>query len=293
MTLLRAAAVAFLLAAVACGTAGSSATAGTTVVASFYPLAFVARAVGGDTIEVTNLTPPGVEPHDLELTPGQVADIAEADLVIYLGGGFQPAVEEAVASLEVEVMDALATQQRLRDAPSPEDEEESDPHVWLDPERTALIARAVGDRLTEIDPDNASTYRDNEARLAARLDELDADFREGLSDCDRNTIVTSHEAFGYMAAAYGLEQIGISGIDPEGEPSPQRLAEVAEFVERNGVTTIFFESLVPADIARTLADEVGVETSRLDPLEGPPEEGDYFTGMSANLKQLRAGLGCR
>jgi zinc transport system substrate-binding protein len=290
-----------LLLAAACGGDSGAPQSGVQVVASFYPLAFVAEEVGGNTVEVENLTPPGAEPHDLELTPSQVRALSDAELVLYLGDGFQPSVEEAIADVDGEVVDALTSQDDLLTASEHEEEAKDgeeheegqfDPHVWLDPQRTAAIAALVADRLAEIDPDNAPTYRSDAGRFESRLDALDTEFHDGLADCQRNAIVTSHEAFGYLAGAYGLEQIGISGIDPEAEPSPRRLAEVADFVERFHVTTIFFEVLVPPDIAETLADEVGIETARLDPLEGPPGGGDYFTAMRDNLETLRRGLGC-
>ncbi|HWC15338.1 MAG TPA: metal ABC transporter substrate-binding protein [Actinomycetota bacterium] len=274
------------------------------VVASFYPLAFVVEQVGGNLVELENLTPPGAEPHDLELSPGYVRALAGAELVVYIGNGFQPSVEDALAEIEAAQIDALAAQRDLlrrtehearaeHEAGGEHDEAAVDPHVWLDPQRLAVVAAEVAQRLAEIDPDDADRFRDNARSLQARLDQLDGELRHGLARCDRTTMVTSHEAFGYLAAAYGLEEVGITGIDPEAEPSPRRLADVADFVRDNDVTTIFFEVLVPPDIAETLADEVGVETARLDPLEGPPESGDYFTAMITNLDALREGLGCR
>ena len=293
------------------GSGGSSAL----VVASLYPVAFVVDEVGADLVEVENLTPPGAEPHDLELTPGQVRALADADLIVYLGEGFQPSLEDALNEVEAPQIDVLDAQQDLLEAPDHEQDGEeelhsdaeeqehadeadaaetpTDPHVWLDPQRLSAVAEAVAERLAQVDPDNADRFRDNVAELQSRLDSLDEDIREGLARCERSTFVTSHEAFGYLADAYGLQEIGISGIDPEAEPSPRRLAQVAEFVEQNDVTTIFFEVLVPPQTAETLAAEVGVETARLDPLEGPPDSGDYITGMRANLDALRRGLGCK
>lgn len=292
----------------ACGRAdrGPASTDGLRVVASFYPLAFVLEAVGGGLVELENLTPPGAEPHDLELTAGQVRALADADLIVYLGAGFQPSVEDALEEIDVSAIDVLATQHDLLDAPAHEDEAEHDPgsdeheeealvdpHVWLDPERLGGLSEAILERLAELDPENAERFRTNAAALRSRLADLDAEFRDGLANCERSTIVTSHEAFGYLADAYGLEEVGIAGVDPEAEPSPRRLAEVAEFARDNDVTTIFFEVLVPPETAETLAEEVGIRTASLDPLEGPPEEGDYLTAMRANLDALRRGLGCR
>ena len=269
------------------------------VIASFYPLEFVAQEVGGGDLVIEGLTPPGAEPHDLELTPGQVRALVDADLIVYLGGGFQPALEDALTETDAPTLDVMEHQDELLEAPEPADEEgqeeegSADPHIWLDPNRLAVIADAIADQLAVVDPDNADIFVDNARELEDRLAKLDAEFRDGLSNCERSSFVTSHEAFGYLADAYGLEEIGIAGIDPEAEPSPRRLAEVAEFARANGVTTIFFEVLVSPRVAEALASEVGVETARLDPLEGPPNSGDYFDGMRSNLDSLRQALGCR
>jgi zinc transport system substrate-binding protein len=264
------------------------------VVASFYPLAEAAERVGGDLVSVTNLTPPGVEPHDLELTPGQVEAITTADVVVYLGGGFQPAVEEAVAEAEgiaVDALDAVDT------VPAPPEEAEEglsvDPHVWLDPVRYAAIVDGVAAGLGEAAPDERDTFEANASAFGDELDALDAEFRAGLASCDRNEIVTNHAAFGYLAAAYGLDQVAISGLEPDAEPTPDRLAQLAELVERDGVTTIFTEELLPPDVAQTLADETGAQTSVLFTLEGAPEDGgDYLSLMRENLGKLTTALGC-
>jgi zinc transport system substrate-binding protein len=264
------------------------------VVASFYPLAEAAERVGGDLVSVTNLTPPGVEPHDLELTPGQVEAITTADVVVYLGGGFQPAVEEAVAGAEgiaVDALDAVDT------VPAPPEEAEEglsvDPHAWLDPVRYAAIVDGVAAGLEEAAPDERDTFEANASAFGDELDALDAEFRAGLASCDRNEIVTNHAAFGYLAAAYGLDQVAISGLEPDAEPTPDHLAELAALVERDGVTTIFTEELLPPDVAQTLADETGAQTSILFTLEGAPEDGgDYLSLMRENLRKLTTALGC-
>lgn len=282
-----------LLVAVGCtGDSDAGESGRVQVVASFYPLAFVAEEVGGNLVAVVNLTPPGAEPHDLELTASQVRALADADLIVYIGGGFQPSVEDAISELGAKAVDVLAGQEDLLEPADSDEETEFDPHVWLDPQRTAAIARLVSDRLAEVDPNNEDAYRSNADALESRLRALDDEFEEGVADCESRSIVTSHEAFGYLAATYDLEEIGIAGIDPEAEPSPRRLADVAEFVEDNDVTTIFFEELVPADVAETLAEEAGVKTARLDPLEGPPKSGDYLSAMRSNLTTLRQGLEC-
>jgi len=248
-----------------------------TVVAAFYPLAYAADQIGGPSFDVHNLTPPGAEPHDLELTPREVARIQQAAVVLYLSHGFQPAVSKAVADARGIRVDVLAGLP-LHD---------SDPHVWLDPVLFARIGRRTG-----------SALHRSSARLNADLKKLDRDYRAGLRHCKRHEIVTSHEAFGYLASRYGLKQVAITGIAPEAEPTPQQLAHVIEVVRRTQATTVFFETLVSPRLAETVAREVGARTAVLDPIEGltPDEQkrgADYLTLMRQNLTALRKALGCR
>ena len=291
----------------ASGCSGTDATAGTigdgaaavSAVVGFYPYEFVTARVGGDAVEVTNLTEPGAEPHDLELAPRQVGALAEADLVVY-SAGFQPAVDEAVEQQAADrALDVLSVVELRTGEHADEHGEEhadehadGDPHVWLDPVRLGTIAGAVADRLAEVDPERAEGYRSRAADLTAELTSLDEELRAGLASCERRQIVTSHEAFGYLADAYDLEQIAIAGLSPEDEASPQRLAEVAAQAEAGGTTTIFFEELVSPKVAESLAREVGATAAVLSPIEGPPDRGDYLTAMRDNLERLRTALDC-
>ncbi|MFF5218429.1 metal ABC transporter substrate-binding protein [Micromonospora sp. NPDC000442] len=283
------------------------------VVAGFYPLQFLAERVGGDAVAVTNLARPGAEPHDLELNPGQVGQISEAELVLFLHG-FQPAVDEAVEQQAGDRAFDVATVEPLLDATAGghdhdhEGEEEhaeeehaeeasdggKDPHVWLDPTRLATIGDKLAERLGAVDPDRAGEYTQRAATLRTELEQLDTEFNEGLKTCQRREIVVSHTAFGYLTQKYQLEQIGISGLTPEDEPSPQRLAAVAEEAREHQATTIFFETLVSPKVAETIAREVGAQTAVLDPIEGLSAEGggDYLSVMRTNLKTLRTALSC-
>ena len=292
--------VALGLVLTACTSASSGADDGTTsVVASFYPLEEAVAQVGGDLVTVENLTPPGVEPHDLELAPDDIETIATADVVVYLGGGFQPAVEDALAetdgALLVNALDAVDT------VPAPPGEAEEgltvDPHVWLDPARFEQVVEEVAGALSGADPANEATYGSNAEAYIAELATLDEEFRTGLSDCERTTIVTSHEAFGYLADAYGLMEVAIAGLSPEAEPDAQQIAELLDLVEQQGVTTIFAEELVSPKVAETLANEAGIEVDVLDPLESLTDEQveageDYVSVMRENLDRLRAALDC-
>jgi zinc transport system substrate-binding protein len=261
------------------------------VVASFYPLYEAAERVAGDLAEVTNLTPPGAEPHDVELATDDVDLIEDADVVLYVGQGFQPGVEESAersAGVAVDVLEGLTL---LRT------DQGADPHVWLDPELMLAITHRAESALLEADPDDAVTYRRNAEAFGAELRGLDAQFEQGLSGCERDLIVVSHAAFGYLAAAYGLRQEAIAGLSPEAEADPARLDELARLVETEDVTTIFTETLVAPDLAETLAREVGVQTDVLNPIEGLTEEQeeagqDYLSLQRENLAKLREALGC-
>jgi len=258
-----------------CGSSGESSAS--TVVAAFYPLAYAAERIA-PAADVENLTPAGAEPHDLELSPRDVQRVHDAATVLYLGHGFMPALEGAVAGRDGAV-DLLAGVP-LRDA---------DPHVWLAPRRYAGMVRRIARALGDPAAGDA---------LVRELDELDADYRRGLARCERRELVTSHAAFGYLADAYGLEQVPLTGLAPEAEPSAREIEALVDRVRERGATTVFFEPLVSSRLAETVAREAGVGTALLNPLEGLSNEQaergeDYFTVMRSNLAALRKALGCR
>jgi zinc transport system substrate-binding protein len=272
-----------LLAAVCsgCGGGGGSDGEQTSVVASFYPLAYAAEEVGGPTVRVRNLTPPGAEPHDLEATPGDVQELHDADLVLLLGGGFQPQLEDAAGDGDYVL--------RLLDTPRLNRVEDGDVHVWLDPLRYAVLVKRIAGELGR--PDKAE-------QLERRLRALDRQYQAGLADCARREIITNHAAFGYLADRYGLEEIPIAGASPEGEPSPQDLERAVDAVRETGATTVFVEPLASARVVETIAREAGVQTAVLNPIEGLTESEqaggvDYFSLMRENLATLREALGCR
>ncbi len=285
----------------------TDAGSGLTVVAGFYPLEWAAARVGGDRVSVSSLTPPGAEAHDLELTPQDVAAVAEADLLVYLDG-FQPALDEAADSEggdhawdAGQAADLVAgeahehAEEEHAEEEHADEEEVADPHFWLDPTRLASVGDAVAERLAELDPDGAATYEDNAAALRSDLEALDQEMSTGLSGCAVDTLVTAHDAFGYLADRYGLEVVGISGLSPSQEPEPAQLAEIAGLVAERGVTTVYTETLVDPAVAETVAAEAGVRTAVLDPIEGLTDESageDYLQVMRANLATLQEGQSC-
>ncbi len=271
----------------ACGKFGNDGNDGqVAVVASFYPLAEVARQVGGDGVQVTDLTPPGAEPHDLELSSDQVDALEDAEVVLYLGGGFQPAVDAVVERSGGVAVDVLS-----------EVSVGDDPHVWLDPGLMAHVVDVTQAALSSAAPAEADAFAANADAYREQLTALDAEYRAGLASCQRRVLVTAHDAFGRLASRYNLTVEPISGMSPEAEPDPRRVAELVDLVRRQGATTVFTETLMPPDVAETLAREAGVRTAVLDPVEGLSEDRrsrgeSYVTVMQQNLKTLREALGC-
>ncbi|MCX5378441.1 metal ABC transporter substrate-binding protein [Streptomyces sp. NBC_00091] len=290
------------------------------VTASFYPLQFLAEQIGKDHVTVDTLTKPGVEPHDLEITPKQTAQLSESDIVLYLKT-LQPAVDKAIAQSGVKnVVDAAGLTKLEAHAPAHGEEghehtegdehakdehaEEGhghgeagqDPHVWLDPTKYAEIAKGFGAALEKADPDHAADYKKNTDELVTKLNALDTEFKDGLKNTASKTFITTHSAFGYLAERYGLDQEGISGVDPEAEPSPARMKELQAVAKEENVTTVFFETLASDKTATSLARDTGLKTDVLDPLEGITDKSqgaDYFEVMRSNLKNLQKALGAK
>lgn len=294
-----------------------------TVMASFYPLQYLAEKIGGEHVSVTSLTPEGAEPHDLELSPKMVDSLSSADAVVYLAG-FQSAVDEAIEQQApktvIDVSPAAELVEAGTDANHPsEDEEEAtdeaqsgeteghdheghehhhdmsaDPHFWLDPTRMAKAATLVGDKLAEADSAHADVYKANAKALAEELNTLSDTLVTKTSSCKVKTFVTAHTAFGYLADRTGLTQVGISGLDPESSPSPARLAEIAQIAKEQGVTTIFTEALIDPKVAQTLADDLGITTAILDPIESQTDASkDYAATMNSNIDALTKALDCQ
>lgn len=278
--LLTVAVAALVASSTACGTGrGASEDDGRLqVVAGFARLAEVAQRVGGDGVRVRDLTPSGAEPHDLELSTDDIDAVEDADLLLELGGDFQPALSRAARRAEVRV-DLLRPEER------------DDPHVWLDPVRFSDLVSEVADAMAEADAAGAAGYRGRAEPFRRELAQLHTNYEAGLHRCQRRLIVTAHAAFGRLADRYGLEQRAITGISPEAEPDPRRLAELTDLVKREGVTHVFTERLVSPRVARALAREAGVGVAVLDPLEGHTAKG-YVAAMEENLKTLRDVLGC-
>ncbi|MFB7312290.1 metal ABC transporter substrate-binding protein [Streptomyces sp. NPDC056192] len=276
------------------------------VVASFYPMQFLAEEIGGNHVSVTTLTKPGVEPHDLELSPRQIGGLGDADYILYLKG-IQPAVDDAIAQSGVRNSVDAAKLTTLEDHGTETGGDEhghahegegagADPHIWLDPVKYAEVAKGVGKSLEKADPNHAADYRTNTDALVKKLDALNTSYKAGLRTTTTKTFITTHSAFGYLAERYGLVQEGIAGIDPEAEPSPARIKDIHTIAEKSKATTVFFETLASDKTAKTVARDTGLKTDVLDPLEGitAKSKGDnYIEVMQSNLAALQKALGAK
>ena len=266
------------------------------IAAGFYPLQYAAQRVGGDLVEVSNLTQPGAEPHDLELSFKETAEVADADLVVF-EKGLQPAVDEAVANTATgAVLDAgdAAHLEPFTTGDTLEHEGDLDPHFWQDPLRMADLGEAIARQLSDLDPEHASEYADNAAALRKDLAGLDTAYREGLQHCARSTIVVSHDAFGYLGK-YGLTMAPIAGLSPGAEPTPADLAHLQDLIRTDGITTVFGERLAPKELSESLAHDMGVTTAVLDPIEGLTDDTadqDYVSLMRSNLAALQKANSC-
>ena len=283
---------------------GAGTDDGVTVAAAFYPLAYAADRIAGDHAEVELLTQPGTEPHDLELDVGETAEIASADLVVF-EHDFQPAVDDAVeqnaegVGLDAaDVVDLMAAEEspeeHTEDGGEEDDHGDTDPHFWQDPLRVAELGDAIADELAEIDPAHADDYRANAADLRADLEALDEQYADGLADCDRATIVVSHDAFGYLEK-YGVRIAPLVGLSPDAEPTPAVLGRLQDLIDEEGITTVFSEPLEP-DLVEGLASDLDLATATLDPVEGLADatsDEDYLSLMQTNLDAIREANGCR
>ncbi len=265
---------------------------------SFYPLYFFSQSIGGNKANVQNITPAGSEPHDYDPTTQDIVRIERGNMLV-LNGGVEAWADKVIQNLNgSKVKIIIAGDKLINKEIVEEGKKQKDPHIWLDP----VLAKKEVSKITagyiEIDPPNSTYYKTNETVLATKLDELDTKFREALENCQRKNFITSHAAFGYLASRYGLNQVAISGLSPDEEPSAQQLAQVAAFAKEHSVKYIFFESLVSPKLSETVAHEIGARTLVLDPIEGLSDDDskqgkNYFTIMEENLKNLQEALQCR
>ena len=301
-----------VLALSACGSSSSQVDSNKTqitVAASFYPIEEIVRQVGGTHVNVVELTPAGQGAHDVQLTAKQLTVLSSASAVFYISDGFQPEVEKAVASLPgsvvpVDLLQSVTLLDVVAQLDGTEGETDGevlasgkDPHVWLDPANMIAMTAAIADALSQLSPEFSTQFNAAAKSYIAELQTLGSEIDAQLANCESRVLVTSHRAFAYLAKRANIRQVAIAGVNPEEEPSAKNLEVIADFAKTNVVSTIFFETLLPADLAKTLADKVGAAADLLDPIEGFSSEdlasgASYLTIQRDNLARLQKGLGC-
>jgi zinc transport system substrate-binding protein len=265
------------------------------VVTTMYPLADFIQNVGGEYVYVSNVIPPGAEPHDYEPSPQDVAEVLEADVLVYLGGGFDQWAEDMAADTTENGGLVLGVDQAV---PMTVVDDVVDPHLWLDLVLAQDVVRAIQQTLTAADPDHAVQYAENANDYLQKLLTLEAEYAATLARCELDDIIASHDAFGYLARRYNFTIHAIAGLSPEAEPSVRDLTLLAREARSTDVQVIFFETLVSSELAETLAKEVGITTAVLNPIEGlTPDElaagDDYLSVMSLNREALAAAMLCQ
>ena len=267
---------------------------GVSVVASFYPMADFTKKIGGDRVRVTTLVPAGTEPHDWEPSPSDIVTLTKARLFVYNGAGMEHWVEDVLNSLDNRSLTAVEASKGVT-LLGGDDADHADPHVWLNPMNAKIELANIRDALILADPDGKAVYEANYSTYAARLDALDGEFKAALAPLQNRDLVVAHAAYGYLCAAYGLNQMPIEGLSPDSEPDPARVAQIIDFAKSHSVKVIFFEELVSPKVAQSIAQQVGAETNVLSPLEGLSDEetaagDDYISVMRKNLASIMAAL---
>lgn len=273
------------------------------VIASFYPIYEFTKQVVGDEGNVSLLMKAGTEPHDFEPSTKDIAKLENADAFVYDDDNMETWVPKVKKSLDNKGDNFIkATGDMLLMAGSGEEHDhdhdhedhshEFDPHVWLSPERSQTLVDNIAKDLSQKFPEKAEAFKKNAETYNKKLSDLDKKYEEALSKAKQKSFVTQHAAFSYLALDYGLTQIPITGVSAESEPSAKRLGELSKYVKKYAIDYIYFEENASSKVSQTLADEVGVKTAVLNPLESLTSKQekngeDYISIMEKNLKSLQ------
>lgn len=267
------------------------------VYTSFYPMYDFAKKIGGDKINLTNLIPAGTEPHEWEPAPTDIANLENANVLIYNGAGMETWTDKVLKTLNNKKLIAVEASKdiKLLDNTDKDEDLQYDPHVWLNPMLAKKQTEAIKNAFVTADPSNKVYYEKNYTDIATKFDELDKEYKDAISKFTKKDIIVAHKAFGYISDAYGLRQVAIEGLNADSEPSPARMAEIMKFAKENNVKYIFFETLISPKVAEAIAKEAGAKTEALNPLEGLEEKDiqagkDYFSVMRENLEALKKAL---
>lgn len=275
-----------------------------TIAASFYPVGEIVQRVGGDDVQLLELTAPGIEPHDSELTAQQLVELSKSDIVFYIGGGFQPDLEKAIASLPtttvaidlLKSVDVIASE--MKSDGHDHGSSDSDPHVWLDPANMATMSAIVSQEIAKIQSNLTSDLNRRQAEYARELNELGLLIDTSFASCERKELVSAHDAFTYFTKRAKLVAVPISGVDPENEPSAKDLEATAKIAKARNVTTVFFEEILPKAFADTVAKAIGASIDSINAIETISQSdldagATYSSIMKSNIAKISTALGCK
>lgn len=262
------------------------------VVTSVYPLAHFASEVGGDQVEIVQIAGAGIDPHDFEPTPQDIAAVYNADIFLFNGGELDAWAEKAAETakkngvLVIKMSEAIATT-----------EDKHGDHIWLDPLNVQKEVALMQDIFARQDPNNKGFYAQNATAYLAKLSALDRRFREEMANCRQKNIITSHDAFNYLAHRYGFNAVSIGGNKPGSEPTPQELVTLIKFIKENNIHYVFTEPFGNKEIMETVIAETGSKMLTLYPLDSLTIEemtkNGYISLMEANLDNLKIALECQ
>lgn len=268
------------------------------VAASFYPMYFFASRIGGDKADVVSITPASAEPHDYEPTTQDLVGIQNSNMLVLNGGALEAWGNKIKGQLPANVLVVTAGEGLANKQLNENGQIIQDPHVWLDPILAKKEVEVIEKGFEKLDPKDSSYFQANAQKLDGELDVLNADYTYAFTNCVQKDFVTSHAAFGYLGAQYGITQIPISGVSPDEEPSTQKMVEITNLVKAKNIKVIFFESLVSPKLSDTIANETGAKAMVLDPIEGLTKDEiqsgqNYLTIMRQNLNNLQIALQCQ
>ncbi|HUH79567.1 MAG TPA: metal ABC transporter substrate-binding protein [Methanoregula sp.] len=286
--------------------AGTGSGGGLAVVTSFRPLTLLIAPVGGNHTAITQILPPGADPHDYEPTPADAVALKNGKIFFYDGPFLEPWAADLATSSNPDIQrvtfsdaipDTVYQQMKNRYADFPDPAE--DPHFWLSPQLAEYYVPYAARRLSEADPGNATDYGDNAAVFEKRLQQLDADYEAGFSNCTTRTFLSSHAFLDYTAAAYNLTPISISGMSPDAEPSLQQMAAIVGEAKARNVRGVLAEPDEAEDLSKSLSAELGLPVYPFTTMEvlpkGPlaPADTDYVAIMETNLQEMKKAMVCQ
>ncbi len=279
------------------------------VYTSFYGVYDFVNKIGGDKIQAYNIVPTGTEPHNWEPTAGDMNNLANADILFYNGAGMEGWIDKVKAAVENDKLKYVMLSdgiELIKSNHSHDDDHENegsnenhegsiDPHIWLDPLNAKKEAETIKNALSELDSENADYYNNNFIDFSKKIDELNSEFKNAVSNAKNKNIVVAHEAYGYLCHAYGLNQMAIEGLSADSEPSPAKMAEISKFIKDNDVKVIFFEELLATKSAEVISEETGAKLLVLNPFEGLTQQEidngeDYFSVMKNNLENIKKAI---